>query len=86
MYTKKYLAELSKTTGYNFYNERVERILDNAVHFAEEKAKHYADEKISKKDMAIKYIEYISPDIIAKEGDKLEMMIDRKVAQTIRNK
>jgi len=82
-YLKSYLKTNKFVKEYDLYNSKVERVLDNAIMYAEAKAKKYAGEKVSKMDLAIKYIDIVSPDIIHKEGAKLELMIDRKVQQVI---
>jgi len=83
-----YLKRLIKTNSYvkecDLYNKKVENVLNNAINYAEASAKKYASDKISKKDYALKYIEEVSPDIIHKEGVKLELMLDRKVEQVLK--
>ena len=37
--------------------------------------------KLDKKDVAKEYIKKVAPDIIDKEGDKLNIMLDRKEVQ-----
>ena len=80
-YVRKFLTTNEYVKKYNLYNEKTERVLANAIAYAEAKAKVVTAEQINKKNLAVSYIEKISPDIIAKEGDKLELTIDRKVEQ-----
>ncbi len=86
-----YLKQLIKTkidvTKYGFENERVERILDNAVSYAEQKAKDYtksqsANIASSKKlDFARQYINTVDRKVVQKYGNELNQMLERKVAQ-----
>lgn len=80
-YVKKFLSTNEFVKSYNLYNEKTERVLENALAYAEAKSLGITAEQISKKQMAVSYIEKISPDIIKKEGDKLELMLDRKLQQ-----
>jgi len=86
VYLKKFLQTNKYAVEYNLYNEKTERVLENAVMYAEEKAKSYAKGQVKKRDLAVKYIDSISPDIIAKEGKKLEFMLDRKVSQLVKQR
>lgn len=85
-YVKRFLTTNEYAKKYNLYNEKTERVLANAIAYAEAKAKDITAEQINKKKLAVSYIERISPDIIKKEGDKLELMIDRKIEQLLKNK
>lgn len=78
--TNKYAIE------YNLYNEKTERILANGIAYAEAKAKDGIRDNISKRDIAMRYIDKIDPSIIAKHGNNLELMIDRKVEQMYQKK
>lgn len=82
-YVKRFLTTNEYAKKYNLYNEKTERVLANAIAYAEAKAKDITAEQINKKKLAVSYIERISPDIIKKEGDKLELMIDRKIEQLL---
>jgi len=84
IYAKRWLSTNATLAEYGLYNDKVERVLENAVSYAEEKSKALVGEEIKKKDLALKYVEMVSPDVIEKEGDKLEAMIDRKVHQVLR--
>ena len=81
MYLRNFLQTNSKAVEYNLYNERTERILANALAYAETAAKGLAKSKLDKKDVAKEYIKKVAPDIIDKEGDKLNIMLDRKEVQ-----
>ena len=83
-YVKNWLKTSKLNQEYNFYNDRLERILNNAVQYAELKGKELAKKGIEKRKLALKYIEMVSPDVIHKEGEKLETMLDRKVAQVFK--
>lgn len=80
-YIKRFLTTNEFVKKYNLYNEKTERVLANAIAYAEAKAKTVTANELNKRDYAISYIEKISPDIIAKEGDKLELMLERKIEQ-----
>lgn len=88
-YAKKYIATKIELEKYGFENERVERIIDNAIAFAEQKGIEYAKaqsaklESSKKLDYARKYIDSIDRGIIEKYGEQLNGMITRKVIQTI---
>ena len=56
-YLKNWLKASSFNKEYNLYNERVERILDNAVHYAEIQMKNAASRNISKKQYAFKWLQ-----------------------------
>lgn len=81
MYVRNFLQTNSKAVEYNLYNERTERILANALAYAETAAKGLAKSKLDKKGAAKEYIKKVAPDIIDKEGDKLNIMLDRKEVQ-----
>ena len=81
MYVRKFLQTNSKAVEYNLYNERTERILANALAYAENAAKGLAKSKLDKKEAAKEYIKKVAPDIIDKEGDKINIMQDRKEVQ-----
>lgn len=82
-YVRRFLTTNEYAKKYNLYNEKTERVLANAIAYAEAKAKDVTSEQINKRKLAVSYIEQISPDIIKKEGDKLELMIDRKIEQLL---
>ena len=86
-YAKKLITTKIDIAKYGFENDKVERIIDNAVNFAEQKAKEVAKEKsitIASSDKlkgARKYINNVDKTIIEKYGTQLDDMIARKVAQ-----
>ena len=57
MYLRNFLQTNSKAVEYNLYNERTERILANALAYAENAAKGLAKSKLDKKEAAKEYIE-----------------------------
>ena len=81
IYIRNFIATNKTIAKYNFDNERTERLLANAILFAENKAKEKVAEKISKRDMSISYLDKISPDVIAANGDKIQLMLDRKLEE-----
>lgn len=80
-YLKKVLSTNKYAIEYNLNNERTERILENAIAYAVSKGSDMVKDKLATTELANKYIDKIAPDIIAKEGDKLELMIQRKIQQ-----
>ena len=86
-YLKKLLETKINIEQYGFENDRVERIIDNAINFAEQKAKEYAktqSEQIASNEKlatAKHYIDKVDKNIIEKYGTQLDDMITRKVAQ-----
>ena len=80
-YVKKFLATNEFVKKYNLDNEKTERLLANALAYAEAKAKEKTESEINKRQFAVSYLEKISPETIAKHGDKLELMLDRKFEQ-----
>lgn len=80
-YVKKFLTTNEFVKKYNLDNEKTERLLANALAYAEAKAKEKTESEINKRQFAVSYLEKISPETIAKHGDKLELMLDRKFEQ-----
>lgn len=86
-YAKNFIQTKIDIEKYGFENDRVERIIDNAINFAEQKAKEYAktkSEKIAsmeKLETAKTYIDKVDKGIIEKYGTQLDDIITRKVAQ-----
>ncbi len=86
-----YAKQLIKTKidieKYGFENDRVERIIDNAVNFAEQKGKVYlktqsqAIASSEKLNFARQYINAVDQKIVTQYADQLDNMIERKVAQ-----
>jgi uncharacterized protein HemY len=76
---KHFLDTNELVAKYNLRNEQVERTLANAVMYAETAVKQAANKQIAKKELAMKYIDKIDPAIVSEYGDKLDMMVDRKV-------
>jgi len=85
-YLKKFMETNRLVKEYNLYNEKVERTLDNAIMYAETKFRHQVGNEISKRQFAISYLDMIDPEIIATNGGKLELMLDRKVEQVLKKK
>jgi len=87
MYAKAYIKNKMKKMDYEFDNSRIERILTNAVVYSENYGKQLARiaaKKVAsseKLEVAKKYINTVSPDLIETYGNELEAMIDRKVAE-----
>lgn len=89
-YIKEFLQTSSFVKKYNLDNEKTERLLANAISYAESNSKKYVNENITKRDLAIKYLEKVSPTTVNQFGEIIHDMLDRKVeqlkvAQQIRN-
>lgn len=86
-YLKKLIQTKIDVTKYGFENDRVERIIDNAVHYAESYTKEVAKKSAvtlsqsQKLDYARHYINQVDKSIVAKYGEQLDRMIERKSAQ-----
>lgn len=86
-----YVKSLIKTkidiAKYGFENDRVERIIDNAISFAEQRAKEAIKTDTprlagsDKLNVAREYINRVDKDIVVKYATQLDDMITRKVAQ-----
>ena len=81
IYIRNFINTNKTIAKYNFDNERTERLLTNAILFAENKAKQMAKDGINKRDLSIKYLDDISPDVVKQNGDKLQLMLDRKLEE-----
>ena len=87
---KKFITTKINIAKYGFENEKVERIIDNAVNFAELKGKDFAKDKAReitskyKHSTALKYINEVDKSIIEKYGKNIDDMITRKVQQVIK--
>lgn len=81
LYLKNFLQTNKKAIEYNLNNEKTERILANAIAYAQAKAIDAANNKITKMSHAKEYIESVAPDLIEKEGVKLDKMLERKEMQ-----
>ena len=90
VYAKKLITTKIDIAKYGFDNDRLERILDNAINYAEARAKNYAKTQsaalASSEKLAVAklYINKMDPAIISKYGNQLDEMIERKVIQVIK--
>lgn len=90
-YAKKYITTKIDIAKYGFENDRVERIIDNAISFAEQRAKVAAKgtardgvrhmDGSTKLAIAKQYIDKVDRAVVTKYATQLDDMIDRKVAQ-----
>ena len=71
IYIRNFINTNKTIAKYNFDNERTERLLTNAILFAENKAKQMAKDGINKRELSVKYLDDISPDVVKQNGDKL---------------
>ena len=90
-YVRDFLQTNAFSKKYNLDNEKTERLLFNAISYAEAKSRKTIDAQITKRELAIKYLEKVDPATVNKYGDILHDMLDRKVEQAkveqkIRNK
>lgn len=81
IYIRNFIATNKTIAKYNFDNERTERLLTNAILYAENKAKQVVKDGINKRELSIKYLDDISPDVIKTNGDKIQLMLDRKLEE-----
>ena len=87
---KSYIRKKKYILGYEFDNARVERIIDNAVHFAEAKGSEMMVKEVKKMssntklNVAVAYINKVDKDLADRYGDNLPDMIARKVEQRFR--
>lgn len=79
----KFLRTSDFAKKYNLDNERTERILANAIAYAECVALKAAGAYIDKKKLQIKYFNAVAPDLVQKYGVMLSDMLERKGAQII---
>lgn len=80
-YVREFIQTNSYVKKYNLDNEKTERLLYNAISYAQANVKKYTDEQITKRDLAIKYLEKVDPKVVSKYGDVIHEMLDRKVEQ-----
>ena len=86
-YAKSLIKTKIDIAKYGFENDKVERIIDNAINFAEQKAKVAAKDGARKIDgitklaIAKQYINKVDREVVTKYATQLDDMIDRKVAQ-----
>lgn len=81
IYIRNFITTNKTIAKYNFDNERTERLLTNAILYAENKAKQVVKDGINKRELSIKYLDDISPDVIKANGDKIQLMLDRKLEE-----
>lgn len=87
-YVKKLITTKIDIAKYGFENDRVERIIDNAINFAEQTAREITKDKAhklagsEKLKLARKYIDKVDKSIVEKYGTQLDKMVTRKVAQS----
>lgn len=88
-YAKRLITTKIDIAKYGFENEKVERIIDNAIYYGEQKAKEFAKAQAvkiagsEKLTIAKGYINNIDKSIIEKYGTQVDDMITRKVAQKL---
>lgn len=89
-YLSTYIKTKIDVTKYGFENDKLERIITNAVDYAEQKATSYAKKHSlslagsQKLDYARNYINMVDRNIVKDYGDSLKLMIERKVEQHIK--
>ena len=88
---KSYIAKKKAIMGYEFDNNRINRIIDNAVDYAEIKGNEYL--KVQSKKMAASdkldaaryYVNKMDSRKIQELGSKLDVMIDRSINKKFGN-
>jgi len=89
-YLKSYIKTKIDVTRYGFENDKLERIITNAVDYAEQKASCYAKKHSAslagsqKLNYARTYINMVDQNIVKDYGDSLKLMIERRVEQHIK--
>ncbi len=84
---KSYFRAKKDILGYEFDNDRFERIIDNSIDYAEGVSNEYFKIQAKKMagndklDFARKYVNMIEPSKVAELGDRLDSMISRRVVQ-----
>jgi len=56
--------------------------IDDAINYAEEASRRTFIESVKKKDIANQYLDKVHPELYKEYGDKLEMIIDKRVGET----
>lgn len=84
---KAWLRNSKLNQEYSFYNDKVERVLENAIRYAENMVRVSAGKAVpgydpgaTKMDIAKNYIRVQASDVYEKEGN-IESLIERKVSQ-----
>jgi len=86
-YVKNLIRSRIDFEKYGFERDRVERIIDNAISYAEIKGKEFATSSskalasTDKHNLALDYINRMDKSIITDYSNELDFMIKRKVAQ-----
>lgn len=81
-----YVTSLAKKYHLDKYDSEIEKLIDKAIHYAENEITDLAQGEMSKHDLAIKYIEKISPETIVTQGNKLSEKINTKLTEVIEKK
>lgn len=80
----KWLHTSAYAKKYNLDNERTERVLENALLWAESFLKTQGDNYILKHSLSVTYFNKVAPDLVKKYGDALNDMLARKAQQMIK--
>ena len=83
VYAKNWLRTSATAKKYELDNNYIENVLNNAVLYAEQAGKRVAAKGIEKQKLAYSYIDTIDKGLVKEQGNKLEMMLDRKVATLV---
>lgn len=81
VYIRNWVKTSEAAKKYQLDNDITERVLSNAVVYAEEQGKLLVKDGLEKRKFAIEYIEKVKPELIQEYGNGLEVMVDRKVAE-----
>lgn len=85
-YSKRWLETSSTAKKYELDQIITEKVIYDAVKYAEDQGRQLAVKGIEKKKFANEYIDAINPELVVKYGDKLSIMLDRKVAEVLNKK
>jgi len=82
-YVNKWLNTNATAKKYELDKIITEKAVEDAVVYAEKKGMEYGLKGIKKKELSLKYLDDVNPELISKYGDKLDVIIDRKVAERL---
>jgi len=82
-YVNKWLSTNATAKKYELDKIITEEAVENAVVYAEKKGMELGLKGIEKKELSLKYLDDVNPEIISKLGNKLDVVIDRKVAERL---
>lgn len=76
-----WLKHSTAAAKWKLNNDKVESILQDAVHFAEGVSKAVAANAVNKKGASIDYFNKVAPELVKQYGDAIGVMVERKANQ-----